>query len=272
MKKLLLIFILCTSLLLLPACGKKEPVYTVELMNGKEYVVDTVNQTIQEGGFTYSYEISLSGDSITIEYPNGSTYWWQQNGAMGHGGWSNDYDPAKYPSDGGTLIDVLEKEAPRQRSDKSFVPFFLFLFAGAVIYKTGNTKVDQLKGIGKQMPLTVWFFTFAAAALVGIPPFSGFISKWYLAAGALESGMGVFSWLAPAVLLVSALLTAGYLLPISVNGFLPGADFDYSALKKAEPNWLMLAPLAILGLLALVLGLMPGALTEYIAGIVSQVM
>ena len=148
----------------------------------------------------------------------------------------------------------------------------LFLFAGAVIYKTGNTKVDQLKGIGKQMPLTVWFFTFAAAALVGIPPFSGFISKWYLAAGALESGMGVFSWLAPAVLLVSALLTAGYLLPISVNGFLPGADFDYSALKKAEPNWLMLAPLAILGLLALVLGLMPGALTEYIAGIVSQVM
>ena len=129
MKKLLLIFILCTSLLLLPACGKKESVYTVTL-NNKDYVVDTVNQTIQEGGFTYSYEMSLSGDSITIEYPNGSTYWWQQNGAMGHGGWSNDYDPAKYPSDGGTLIDVLEKEAPRQRSDKSFVPFFLFLFAG----------------------------------------------------------------------------------------------------------------------------------------------
>lgn len=73
MKKLLLIFILCTSLLLLPACGKKEPVYTVTL-NNKDYVVDTINQTIQEGGFIYSYEMSLSGDSITIEYPNGSTY------------------------------------------------------------------------------------------------------------------------------------------------------------------------------------------------------
>ena len=129
MKKLLMIFVLCACLLLLPACGKKEPVYMVTL-NNKDYVVDTINQTIQEGGFIYSYEMSLSGDSITIEYPNGSTYWWQQNGPMGHGGWSNDYDPGKYPSDGGTLVDVLEKEAPKQRSDKSFVPFFLFLIAG----------------------------------------------------------------------------------------------------------------------------------------------
>ena len=110
----------------------------------------------------------------------------------------------------------------------------LFLCAGAIIYKTGRTKVDELKGIGKEMPVTIWCYTFAAAALIGIPPASGFISKWHLAIGALESGMPVFAWLGPVVLLVSALLTAGYLLPITVNGFLPGVDYDYQNLKKCQ--------------------------------------
>ena len=101
----------------------------------------------------------------------------------------------------------------------------LFLSAGAVIYKTHKTNVTELRGIGKEMPVTIWCYTFASAALIGIPPASGFISKWYLAQGALEitTVPGFFNWLAPAVLLISALLTAGYLLPITVNGFLPGA-------------------------------------------------
>ena len=97
----------------------------------------------------------------------------------------------------------------------------LFLSAGAVIYKTGRTRVDELTGIGKEMPVTAWCYTFASLALVGIPPASGFISKWYLAGGSLESGIPVFSWLGPVILLVSALLTAGYLLPITIRGFLP---------------------------------------------------
>ena len=74
------------------------------------------------------------------------------------------------------------------------------------------------------------------------------------------------------VLLTSALLTAGYLLPITVNGFLPGADYDYSALEKKEPNLTMLIPLLILAALAVVLGLLPGALTNYITGIVAGVL
>ena len=59
----------------------------------------------------------------------------------------------------------------------------LFLSAGAVIYQTGYTRVDQLRGIGKEMPVTLWCYTFVSLALIGIPPASGFISKWYLARG-----------------------------------------------------------------------------------------
>ena len=148
----------------------------------------------------------------------------------------------------------------------------LFLSAGAIIYKTHKTNVEDLRGIGKEMPVAIWCYTFAAAALIGIPPASGFISKWYLATGALASGLEVFSWLGPVVLLTSALLTAGYLLPITVNGFLPGADYDYSALEKKEPNKTMLIPLMIFAVLAVLLGMFPNLLTEYLSQITAAVL
>lgn len=148
----------------------------------------------------------------------------------------------------------------------------LFLCAGAIIYKTGKTSVDDLKGIGKEMPVTIWCYTFASAALIGIPPASGFISKWHLAIGALDSGIATFSWLGPVVLLVSALLTAGYLLPITVNGFLPGADFDYEKLEKKEPVKMMVIPIMILAVLAILLGVFPSPLTNFILSIVGTVL
>lgn len=143
----------------------------------------------------------------------------------------------------------------------------LFLCAGAIIYKTGRTKVDELTGIGKEMPVTIWCFTFASLALIGIPPASGFISKWYLAIGSLESGIAVFRWLGPVILLVSALLTAGYLLPITVKGFLPGDEFNYGSLKKREALKIMTVPMAILAALAVLLGVFPNPLTGYLSAI-----
>ena len=145
----------------------------------------------------------------------------------------------------------------------------LFLSAGAIIYKTHKTLVAELRGIGKEMPVTIWCYTFASAALIGIPPASGFISKWYLAMGSLESGIAVYSWLGPVVLLTSALLTAGYLLPITVNGFLPGADYNYEKLEKKEPSMTMLLPLLLLAAAAVGLGIFPNPLTEFISRIVS---
>ena len=148
----------------------------------------------------------------------------------------------------------------------------LFLSAGAIIYKTHKTNVEDLRGIGKEMPVAIWCYTFASAALIGIPPASGFISKWFLATGALDSGIPVFSWLGPVVLLASALLTAGYLLPITVKGFLPGADFNYRELEKKEPNLTMLIPLLLLAVLAVALGVFPNPLADYIATLVNAVL
>ncbi len=148
----------------------------------------------------------------------------------------------------------------------------LFLSAGAIIYKTGKTRTDELTGIGKEMPVTIWCYTIASLALIGIPPASGFISKWYLALGALSSDTGLFTWLGPAVLLLSALLTAGYLLPVTLKGFLPGVDFNYAGLQKREPDLWMLIPIVILAAFSLLFGIFPNPLTEFIRGIVSAVL
>ena len=107
----------------------------------------------------------------------------------------------------------------------SVVKNCLFLAAGAIIYRTGKTTVKELKGVGKEMPVTMWCFTLVSITLVGIPPTSGFVSKWYLATGSLQSGMGAYTWAGPVILLLSAMLTAGYLLPVSIQAFFPGAEY-----------------------------------------------
>lgn len=141
-----------------------------------------------------------------------------------------------------------------------FVKAALFLCAGAVIYKTGKTRVEEMRGIGKEMPLTMWCFTIASLGLIGIPPTGGFISKWYLALGSLKSGIPVPGALGPVILLISALLTAGYLLPLTIQGFFPGADYDYSRLEKKEPCKLMTIPILILTVLSVLIGLFPEGL------------
>lgn len=154
----------------------------------------------------------------------------------------------------------------------AFIKSALFMCAGAIIYKTGKTNVTELNGIGKKMPVTIWCYTFVSLALIGIPPTSGFISKWYLAIGSLKSGVSIFEWLGPVILLISALLTAGYLLPITVHGFLPGEEFDYKNLKNSEPVKMMLLPIMVLAALAIILGVFPNPLTDFILNIVKGIL
>lgn len=169
-------------------------------------------------------------------------------------------------SDGltGSLLQVLSH---------GFVKAALFLCAGAVIIQTGKTRVSELRGIGKEMPVMMWCYTIASMGLIGLPPTGGFMSKWYLAMGGLSCGYEIFSLLGPAVLLISALLTAGYLLPPAIVGFFPGDDYDYKALEKREPPALMNVPILILTVLSVLLGIWPGVIVngmaEWITGLVT---
>lgn len=141
----------------------------------------------------------------------------------------------------------------------------LFLCAGAVIFLYGKTKVAELRGIGRRMPVTFICFTVLSLSLIGIPPTGGFYSKWYLATASLStSGIGALSWIAPAVLLVSALLTAGYLLDISIGAFLKEPETTEPV--KAEPA-AMKAVLVLLALIALAGGLFASQTQGFIASV-----
>ena len=140
----------------------------------------------------------------------------------------------------------------------------LFLSAGSIILKTGCTRVDQLKGIGRRMPVTLWCLTIAAISLIGIPPFGGFVSKWYLCLGGFElsTGMGIA---AMTVLMISALLTAFYLLSITADAFFPGRDFE--AGEKCEVSRRMLIPSVTFAALLLIIGLAPNWLIQIFSAI-----
>lgn len=168
----------------------------------------------------------------------------------------------------------------------AFMKCALFLTAGIFLYRTEKTKVEEYVGIGKQMPVTLWCYTFASLALIGIPPTSGFISKWYLAQGALESDTGVFGMAGPVILLISALLTAGYLLPITIRGFLPGREYlaenqteekrgmggKQEKIQKTETIDSMVLALLVLAILAVVLGILPNPLIQYAGKIAETVL
>ena len=144
----------------------------------------------------------------------------------------------------------------------------LFLVAGIFIYKLGvrNVDAEELKGIGARMPVTLWCFLLASLSLVGIPPMAGFLSKWVIASAAIQAGHGFMGVLPVIILLISALLTAGYLLPLAIDGFFPGrTEGEEAAVAEpvsAEPSRLMTIPMMCLCIVALLVGVFGGSLVE----------
>ncbi|MEK9658982.1 MAG: proton-conducting transporter membrane subunit [Chloroflexota bacterium] len=149
----------------------------------------------------------------------------------------------------------------------------LFFAAGAIHAHTHRENVSDLNGVGRQMPVTMGAFTLASLSMAGIPPFILFVSKWYLGAGAASGGQHLYL----ITYILSGLLSAGYLFPIVVRAFFRKAapiqiaphreddgqeDHEEVAQHLHVPDpehraWLMVAPIALTGVLTLWLGLFP---------------
>ena len=154
----------------------------------------------------------------------------------------------------------------------SLVKNTLFLTAGAIIHMTGFKKVTEFRDIARKMPVTMWCYTLVSITLVGVPPTSAFLSKWYLATASLDTGIRVISWLGPVVLILSALLTAGYLLSITLKAFFPGDEYDYPCLSKKEPNLYMLVPMILMTAAEVILGIWAGPFVEFVDKIAGSVL
>jgi len=130
----------------------------------------------------------------------------------------------------------------------AFGKITLFFCAGAILVAVHKSRVSELNGLGRRMPLTMLAFLIGALSIVGLPPFGGTWSKWLLVQGTLDTGM----WMLTATLLVSSLLNIMYLVVIPVRAFFarPAGD-DRGGLQEAPIASLLAIGVAVLGCIVL---------------------
>lgn len=151
----------------------------------------------------------------------------------------------------------------------SFMKICSFFCAGAVMHQSGKSYIFELDGMGKKMPKVFIIFTVAGLALMGVPGFAGFISKWNLMSAAVDNENPLAVW-GVVALLVSALFTAMYMLTISVRAFFPGKNFDDSKIKNlTDPNWMMILPLIFFVTVVIIFGIYSGPFVEAIRQVAS---
>jgi len=125
----------------------------------------------------------------------------------------------------------------------------LFLATGIFIYNLKDDQISKLKGIGRTLPYSSLIFTIAALAIIGLPPFNGFVSKWLIIKQVLEANYSIPAFL----ILIGSLLSLIYYLRVIKELYSKSND-EKSQFK--EPLMLKL-PTLILGLFCLLLSLLP---------------
>jgi multicomponent Na+:H+ antiporter subunit D len=145
----------------------------------------------------------------------------------------------------------------------AFGKITLFFCAGAYMITAHKTKVSQLAGIGRSMPITTFAFLIGSLSIIGLPPMGGLWSKWYLALGTLEADQMVLL----GVLMASSLLNIAYLLPIPFKGFFAEPEKDTGG-KFAEAPTFCVVALSITALGCLVLFFYPEPVYDLLAPLV----
>lgn len=91
----------------------------------------------------------------------------------------------------------------------------LFFAAGSIYTAAHKTEISEMAGIGRHMPWTMGAFAVGAVSMIGLPPTAGFLGKWLMLSGAMQTGQ----WLPVAIIIASTLLNAAYFLPIIYTAF-----------------------------------------------------
>jgi len=137
----------------------------------------------------------------------------------------------------------------------------LFLAVGAIFYRACPMQIKELAGIGRKMPLTMAAFTITSFGLVGTPGTAGFVSKWYLAVGALEKGW----WVLVFLIVGSSLIALVYVGRVLEVAWLREPSPEIR--QASDPQLSMLLPLVVLAAATIYFGID----TEWSAGIAGTV-
>jgi multicomponent Na+:H+ antiporter subunit D len=147
----------------------------------------------------------------------------------------------------------------------AFGKITLFFCAGAILITAHKENISDMRGLGRAMPLTMFAFLLGSLSVIGLPPFGGAWSKWYLTLGAVEAHQLAFV----AALMISSLLNVGYFMPVVVRAFFPGraaTEFDDGV---REAPLACLVPLLFTAAACVVLFLFPNAAYRLLLQLVS---
>ncbi len=140
----------------------------------------------------------------------------------------------------------------------AFGKITLFFAAGAVLVATHKTDISDMRGLGRQMPLTFGAFLVGSLSIIGVPPAGGAWSKWFLGLGTIEAGeRGLL-----AVLMLSSLLSLVYLLEVPIRAFFSSPDGGQKNVDIKEAPWPCLLAMGISSGMTMGLFLFPDFLYE----------
>ena len=125
----------------------------------------------------------------------------------------------------------------------SIIKAAIFLAIGCVIYKTKETSIKKLAGLGKTMPIIAACLTIASISLIGVPGTVGFISKWYLVLGAIEQGW----WLVVISLAISSVLALIYVGRVIELIWFHEPEKDMIIVKDKLPSEMLIITIILTG-------------------------
>ena len=150
-----------------------------------------------------------------------------------------------------------------------FMKICSFLCAGAFMHQTGKKYVYEMDGLGRNMKVVFGCFAVSALGLMGVPGFAGFISKWNLTEAAVSSE-NPLAYLGIVCLMLSALLTAIYMLSIVRRVFFPAAEGRDCA-EASDPSWRMCLPLVVCAAAVVLLGWFSAPLIDFFRAVAQGV-
>ena len=137
----------------------------------------------------------------------------------------------------------------------------LFMNAGIVDHEVGTRDARRLGGLAALMPVTATLGTIAALSMAGVPPFNGFLSKEMMLEEAAHTGWAGIGWLVPAAATIAALLSAAYSFRFIAHVFFGPKRSDYPK-PPHDPGIGLWGPPAVLVVLVVLIGLLPGLVAE----------
>lgn len=160
---------------------------------------------------------------------------------------------------------MLVGMASGTQTGREGIAFYLMSYAltnlgafGVIIFlenKKENLTYENIAGLGKTQPFAASMLAIFMISLIGIPPFAGFIGKYYLFLSAIEQNM---TWLA-IIGVVTSVVSLYYYLRVVVYIYFKESEIDFT-IEKSKTTF---ASLLVSAALILFFGIVPSLILRY---------